>query len=57
MVMLLDELLQKGYGLGSASPLSTNICEGIIWKALSPVTISTSRGVEFEGAIIAFVHL
>jgi hypothetical protein len=31
--------------------------EGIIWKALSPVTISTSRGVEFEGAIIAFVHL
>eukprot|EP00924_Labyrinthula_sp_SR-Ha-C_P016936 snap_masked-scaffold_6-processed-gene-19.4-mRNA-1 protein AED:0.03 eAED:0.03 QI:0/0/0/1/1/1/2/0/469 len=53
VVITLDELLQKGYGLGSA----TNICENIIWKSFSPTTINTGRGTEFEGAIIAFFHL
>ncbi|KAM6574110.1 hypothetical protein CsatA_022437 [Cannabis sativa] len=59
IVISLDELLQKGYGLGSAISLfiTTNICENIIWKAFSPVTISSSgRGVEFEGAVIALFH-
>lgn len=34
IVMLLDELLQKGYGLGSGISLfiATNICETIVWK-------------------------
>nr|GMD27278.1 protein transport protein Sec61 subunit alpha-like [Ipomoea batatas] len=56
---LLDELLQKGYGLGSGISLfiATNICESIIWKAFSPTTINTGRGAEFEGAIIALFHL
>merc|ERR1712076_125926 len=38
IVLLLDELLQKGYGLGSGISLfiATNICETIIWKAFSP---------------------
>ncbi|KAH0049686.1 SecY protein, partial [Aureobasidium melanogenum] len=55
----LDELLQKGYGLGSGISLfiATNICESIVWKAFSPTTINTGRGPEFEGAIIALVHL
>ncbi len=46
-----DELLQKGYGLGSGISLfiATNICENIVWKALSPTTINTGRGTEFEG--------
>jgi len=59
IVLLLDELLQKGYGLGSGISLfiSTNICENIVWKALSPTTINTGRGTEFEGAIIALFHL
>ncbi|KAI5069522.1 hypothetical protein GOP47_0015823 [Adiantum capillus-veneris] len=59
IVMCLDELLQKGYGLGSGSSLfiATNICENIIWKAFSPTTINTGRGAEFEGAFIALVHL
>src|SRR5687767_3719132 len=54
-----DELLQKGYGLGSGISLfiATNICENIVWKAFSPTTINTGRGTEFEGAIIALVHL
>jgi protein transport protein SEC61 subunit alpha len=59
VVLILDELLQKGYGLGSGISLfiATNICESIIWKALSPTTINTGRGTEFEGALIALVHL
>merc|ERR1712178_327717 len=33
IVLLLDELLQKGYGLGSGISLfiATNICETIVW--------------------------
>ena len=59
VVLLLDELLQKGYGLGSGITLfiATNICESIIWKAFSPTTINTGRGPEFEGAVIALFHL
>lgn len=59
IVICLDELLTKGYGLGSGISLfiATNICENIIWKAFSPYTISTARGAEFEGAVIALVHL
>jgi len=59
IVLLLDELLQKGYGLGSGISLfiATNICETIVWKAFSPTTINTGRGTEFEGAIIALFHL
>ncbi|XP_065188445.1 protein transport protein Sec61 subunit alpha-like [Sycon ciliatum] len=59
IVLLLDELLQKGYGLGSGISLfiATNICETIVWKAFSPTTINTGRGTEFEGAVIALFHL
>lgn len=59
IVILLDELLQKGYGLGSGISLfiATNICENIVWKSFSPTTYNTGKGTEFEGAIIAFFHL
>lgn len=59
IVLTLDELLQKGYGLGSGISLfiATNICETIIWKAFSPTTLNTGRGTEFEGAVIALFHL
>jgi len=59
IVLCLDELLNKGYGLGSGISLfiATNICETIVWKALSPQTINQGRGTEFEGAIIATFHL
>jgi len=59
VVIILDELLQKGYGLGSGISLfiATNICENIIWKAFSPTTINSGRGPEFEGAVIALFHL
>jgi len=59
VVIILDELMQKGYGLGSGISLfiATNICETIVWKAFSPVTVNAGRGTEFEGAVIAFFHL
>merc|ERR1711959_584057 len=59
VVIVLDELLQKGYGLGSGISLfiATNICESIVWKAFSPTTINTGKGTEFEGAVIALFHL
>jgi len=59
IVIILDELLQKGYGLGSGISLfiATNICESIVWKTFSPTTINTGRGTEFEGALVALFHL
>lgn len=59
VVMLLDELLQKGYGLTSGISvfIAVNIAETILWKAFSPITINTGSEQEFEGAVIAFFHL
>ena len=58
MVMLLDEILSKGYGIGSGISLfmATNISENILWRSLSPFTLTTEKGVEYEGAITATVH-
>ena len=59
IVICLDELLNKGYGLGSGISLfiATNICESIIWKAFSLYTVNSARGTEFEGALIALFHM
>ena len=59
IIITLDEVMTKGYGLGSGISLfiATNSCENIIWKAMSPTTLNTGSGTEFEGAIIAFFHL
>ncbi|CAN8253904.1 unnamed protein product [Cochlearia groenlandica] len=60
IVMCLDELLQKGYGLGSAISLfiATNLCETVIWKSFSPVTVTNigRSGPEFEGAVVSLFH-
>lgn len=55
LVMLLDDMLNNGWGLGSGISLfiATNICESIVWKAFSPYTLNAGRGPEFEGAVIA----
>jgi protein transport protein SEC61 subunit alpha len=58
MVLYLDELLEKGYGIGSGTSLfiACNMCENLFWHAFSPVTMKTDNGIEFEGAIIALFH-
>lgn len=57
--IILDELLQNGWGLGSGTTLfiATNICDTIIWKSFSLTTFNMGRGTEFEGAVVAFFHL
>ncbi|XP_065582961.1 protein transport protein Sec61 subunit alpha-like 1 [Artemia franciscana] len=57
IVLFLDELFQKGYGLGSGISLfiAINICETIFCKAFSLTKIG--RGREFEGAVIALFHM
>lgn len=54
LVMLLDEVLEKGYGIGSAISLfiATNVCEEFLWKCFSPLF---DRG-EYEGVFFAFFH-
>lgn len=58
MVILLDECLQKGYGLGAGVNLfiATNICSGILWKCFSFVSLKTDNGTEMEGCVIALLH-
>lgn len=60
IVMMLDEVLSKGYGFGGSGIslfIATNICENILWRAFSPISIQTESGTEYEGALIALFHL
>lgn len=43
LVILLDDMLQSGYGLGSGISLFivANTAENIFWKMFSPVTLSS----------------
>ncbi|KAJ3144731.1 translocon subunit, partial [Irineochytrium annulatum] len=59
IVILLDELLQKGYGFGAGVSLfaCVSICENVVWKTFSFSTIQTFRGTEYEGALVGLIHL
>ena len=59
VLMLLDDLLQNGWGVGSGSNLfiATNYCEAVFWKCFSPATFGVGRNKNFEGAIISLMHL
>lgn len=59
IVILLDELLQKGYGLGLGISLftATNVCEQVMWRSFAPTTSTSGRGAEFDGAVVALFHL
>lgn len=58
ITIMLDELLEAGYGLGSGISLfiAANTAETIFWKVFSPITQSSEMGVEFEGSLICLVH-
>eukprot|EP00494_Astrolonche_serrata_P033483 UN33752 len=58
IVVLLDDMLQGGYGFGSAISLfiSTGICESIAWQALSFRSVPTITGIEYEGALVNLAH-
>ncbi|MES1920579.1 hypothetical protein MHBO_002236 [Bonamia ostreae] len=59
VVLLLDEMLEKGYGLGSGISLfiATNVCESIFWNCFSPTTLHTAKGIQFEGAVVEVLHV
>ena len=60
LVLCLDELLEKEYGLGSGISLfiATNICEIVMWKSFSINSYQTITGnYEYEGGIVALFHL
>lgn len=56
--ILLDDMLQKGYGMGHGISLfiASNVCENIFWRTFSPITIKTDSGTEFEGSLISLFH-
>jgi len=43
IIILIDEMLSKGYGLGSAISLyiATNVCETIVWNTFSPLSFKS----------------
>ena len=57
--MVFDEILSKGYGLGSGISLfiAKNICENIMRKSFSSFTVPSERGIEYEGATINGANL
>ena len=59
IMIMLDEMLKKGYGLGSGISLfiAASVCETVIWKLFSPMTIYSDRRLEFEGIIPSLFHL
>lgn len=59
VVMLLDEMIQKGYGIGSGLTLFivTNVSTTIFWQTFSFSKVRTEHGEQFEGCIINFFHL
>jgi protein transport protein SEC61 subunit alpha len=56
IVVLLDEMLTRGYGIGNATNLFivSQTSEKLISAALSPQAVTTSRGSEYEGALLTF---
>ena len=57
--MVLDDILSKGYRLGSEISLfiATNISENIMQKSFSPLTVPSERGIKYKGAIINTANL
>ncbi|CAL5057714.1 unnamed protein product [Urochloa decumbens] len=60
VVVFLDDLFDKGYGLCGASAVSlfstANTCGKVFWHAFSPVTVNAGRGPAFEGAVLAVAY-
>lgn len=58
-MILLDEILSKGWGVGNSGIslfIAINVCESILWKSFSPMVIKTDYGSEYEGSIISLFY-
>lgn len=58
VVVLLDDMMTKGYGIGSGTNLfmAATTCERVISSAISPLSVQTSRGAEYEGSVLNLLH-
>jgi len=58
LVVLLDDMLNKGWGLGNGTMafVGTNICGAVLIKAVGFTSVQTSSGSEYEGAIINLLY-
>ncbi|VDB96762.1 unnamed protein product [Peniophora sp. CBMAI 1063] len=58
VLALLDELLEKGHGLGSGSMLfiGAHACTTAVWGVLSLRWVDTARGQQYEGALPALLQ-
>jgi len=58
LVILMDDLLTKGYGFGSATSMyiATSHAERMVWDMFSPTTINMGSGPQFEGAVVNLFH-
>lgn len=59
LIILLDETLQKGWGLGSGVSLfiATNTAELILWGAFAPLPTGDQGDGLYRGAVLAFFQL
>ena len=60
LLILLDETMSKGYGIsqgGISLFIAVNLAENVMWQSLSPITVNTGRGTEFNGAVVNSLHL
>ena len=59
IVMLLDEMIQKGWGIGSGVSLFilAGVAQRMMWDIFSPITVSVSAGVyQFYGVVPATIN-
>ena len=63
LLILFDELLQKGYGVGSGVSMfmCTNVCREILWAGFSPKQLRAGEengvvNIEYEGALFCFFN-
>jgi len=59
LTILIDEMLQSGYGIGNGLSLFTitNFCETVIWYGFSPIIKNSYNDAHFEGVLVSTFYL
>lgn len=58
VLILVDEVLDKGYGLGPGLQFFTtlNVCQQVFWNSFSLQSQDFGRGTEYTGCVVALFH-
>jgi protein transport protein SEC61 subunit alpha len=56
MIMMLEEMSKKGFGIGSAMNMfiATHVCQNIVWSTLSFSSFKTQNKSEYYGSFIGY---